>query len=450
MAVFPELISSTRTYSPGGFPHSVHRGYQGSEARVRHSNTVLSVRLRLFFPAITSAELLTVISHYAGQRGRFLPFAIPQELLSGAEAPADFTPAGHQWRYAAKPTVEDISVDGGTNLHDLTVELETVPPENTIVQGARLRARSILRAGSAQLGEFLDVFTSLDAGAAYTQLDLSAVAYLDAGSPFPVVGFDVVATLTAGEFIPPTPGELLVTASLAAGAASGGTSDPEFANVSLLLPFDGADGSTAFTDESNNAYAVVAFGNAQLDTGQSKWGGSSLLLDGSGDYAAIASPPANLRNWWDDTYQIDAWVYLNSYTERTSAITSLMVGHMAPTANVVWWSFGPIAAQAGAIKFQYFNGGPEGFQTTTLVPLSTWTHLRFTHSGGTARIFIAGTLEATHTVSGTPQSRVDEPLCIGAAQSYWFDGQIDDLRIQKGGTVSTASFTPPTGPFPTS
>jgi len=126
MAAFPSsIIPSTRTYSPGAFPHTVHGVYDGSEARVRHSNTVLGVRLRLFFPAITTAELLTVIGHYAGQSGRFLSFAIPYDLLSGVTTPADFTPAGHQWRYAARPTVEDISIVGGTNRHNLTIELET-------------------------------------------------------------------------------------------------------------------------------------------------------------------------------------------------------------------------------------------------------------------------------------------------------------------------------------
>lgn len=244
MAVFPELIPSTRTYSPGAFPHTAHRVYNGSEARVRHSNTVLGARLRLFFPALTSAELINVIAHYNGQQGRFLPFAIPDDLLSGTTTPADFTPTGHQWRYAAKPTVEDISVDDGTNLHNLTVELETVPPENTIAQGARLRARASLRAGSAQLGEFLDVFTLLDAGNAFGSLALSATAILEAGSPFPVVSLDVVATLEAGEAIFSVPGGFFVTATLDAGVATG-TFD--MLALSPVAWWDASDATTVTT-----------------------------------------------------------------------------------------------------------------------------------------------------------------------------------------------------------
>jgi hypothetical protein len=183
MTTFPSsIIPSTRTYSPGAFPHTPHGVYDGSQVRVRHSNTVLGVRLRLFFPAITTAELMSVISHYSGQRGRFLPFAIPDDLLSGVTTPADFTPAGHQWRYAARPTVEDISIVGGTNRHNLTIELETVPPENTIVQGARLRVRIELQAGSPQLSVFLNAIASIDAGAAEDLGPLGVAVTLAAGA----------------------------------------------------------------------------------------------------------------------------------------------------------------------------------------------------------------------------------------------------------------------------
>lgn len=200
MAVFPELIPSTRTYSPGAFPHTAHRVYDGSETRVRHSSTVLGARLRLFFPALTTADLLLVITHYNGQRGRFLPFAIPDDLLEGTTTPADFTPAGHQWRYAAKPTAEDVSVDDGTNLHNLTVELETVPPENSIVQGARLRVRASLRPGSAQLGQFFDVTVTLSAGAIERVFDPVITVTLTAGAASGVGAFAQTATasLAAG------------------------------------------------------------------------------------------------------------------------------------------------------------------------------------------------------------------------------------------------------------
>jgi hypothetical protein len=241
MTTFPSsIIPSTRTDSPGAYPHTVHGVYDGSEARVRHSNTVLGVRLRLFFPAITTAELLTVIGHYAGQSGRFLPFAIPNDLLSGVTTPADFTPAGHQWRYSARPTVEDISIVGGTNRHNLTIELETVPPENTIAQGARLRVRSSLQAGSAQLGAAFNVYTVFQPGIAASAIDGISVT--------------VVTTLAAGIA---TGGATLdgfsvtVVATLATGIATGGLDSEAYWNGWIWQEHDGllyAEGSQTADD----------------------------------------------------------------------------------------------------------------------------------------------------------------------------------------------------------
>ena len=60
--------------------------------------------------------------------------------------------------------------------------------------------------------------------------------------------------------------------------------DPYYSAVSLLLPMDGTNGSTTFTDSSLNGLTVTAVGNAQISTTQSKYGGASGYFDGTGDY----------------------------------------------------------------------------------------------------------------------------------------------------------------------
>ena len=66
-----------------------------------------------------------------------------------------------------------------------------------------------------------------------------------------------------------------------------GPSDPYWANVVSLMHFDGPDGSTSISDQKGRIW--TPHGNAQLDTSQRKWGGSSILLDGSGDYLSTPS-----------------------------------------------------------------------------------------------------------------------------------------------------------------
>ena len=64
--------------------------------------------------------------------------------------------------------------------------------------------------------------------------------------------------------------------------------DVHFPKVKLLLPFDGSNGATSTTDSSNSNNTISFAGTAQISTAQSKFGGSSLLLDGNSDYLAVS------------------------------------------------------------------------------------------------------------------------------------------------------------------
>jgi hypothetical protein len=414
MAAFPSsIIPSTRAYSPGAFPHTVHGVYDGSEVRVRHSNTALGVRLRLFFPAITTAELLSVISHYSGQRGRFLPFAIPNDLLSGVTTPAGFTPAGHQWRYSARPTVEDISIVGGTNRHNLTIELETVPPENTIAQGARLRVRSSLQAGSAQLGEFFDVYAWLDAGAAIANLALGA--------------------------------EITATASLAAGAGSaegGAPTDPYFANVSLLLPMNGTNGSTTFTDASSNTLTVTVSGSAQISTAQSKWGGASGLFAGDGDHLAATLATALSTG----AYTVECWAYITSRPTNT---------HIASIGDYRYATGIQFYLNTSGYIGSFGDNGGVSILGATAAALNTWHHLAWVQNGSTLTQYLNGTQDG----SATSTLNLSDAIVRIAANYYDgahrtgggnVQGHLDDFRLTRGVARWTANFTPPAAAFPTS
>lgn len=73
----------------------------------------------------------------------------------------------------------------------------------------------------------------------------------------------------------------------------------------LLLHTDGTDGSTTFTDSSLSPKTISVFGNAQVDTAQSKFGGASALFDGTGDYLTGSS--ADFAFGTND-FTIDFWM----------------------------------------------------------------------------------------------------------------------------------------------
>lgn len=213
--------------------------------------------------------------------------------------------------------------------------------------------------------------------------------------------------------------------------------DASFTNVSLLLHMDGSNGSTTFTDNSLNALTVTANGNAQISTAQSKFGGSSGLFDGTGDYLSIAHNAALSIESGDFT--IESWVY----RAASGLLHNVVNKRIATPASGHGWR-----VNADNTLQLFFTGG-SSITSTSTVPSGVWTHIAVTRSGNTVRQFINGTIDATTATfsdgtSNTQQFRVgiDQDAVAG------FNGYIDDLRITKGAARYTASFTPPVNPFP--
>lgn len=121
-SVFPALVPSSRTFIPGGYPHTPIQTMTGTQLQVLHSTAVVSQSVNLTFAALNESSMLSIRSHYIGREGRFLSFAIDPATWSGAPMPAAFTPTNYQWLYRSPPTIEDV----GCNRYNVTVELEAV------------------------------------------------------------------------------------------------------------------------------------------------------------------------------------------------------------------------------------------------------------------------------------------------------------------------------------
>ena len=227
--------------------------------------------------------------------------------------------------------------------------------------------------------------------------------------------------------------------------AAAGPTDPDFANVSLLLHGDGTNGSTTIIDSSPSPKTITAFGNAQISTAQSKFGGASLSFN-VGYYTTSYS--SGLYRWWDTPYTVEAWVYASSFASTDSLFRPLMVGNMSPSGLTNYWSFG--VTKDARVYFYFFNGASNSlFSATNVVPLNSWTHIAMTHESGTVRLFANGIVVSTSTDVGTPQDSGSHPLSIGAYNGAQMNNiHIDDLRITKGVARYTSNFTPPAAPFP--
>jgi hypothetical protein len=221
----------------------------------------------------------------------------------------------------------------------------------------------------------------------------------------------------------------------------GGERDPYFSSVSLLLHGTGTNGSTSIIDSSPLPKTVTAFGNAQISTAQSKFGGASIAFDGTGDYLRVASTgtPGDLGS---GNFTVECWSYLIS---RTSQYPSLVSNYSTFNVN----SFGLFADYNESGKYQIALGGFPTVTSSADVVYNQWVYVAVVRSAGTVTLYVNGTSSGSSANTANLTGNTGA-LWIGSPGDIDspINGYIDDLRITKGIARYTANFTPPTAPFP--
>jgi hypothetical protein len=401
MTTFPTLTPSSRTFTPGEYPHSAFTGMSGVQNRVRNSNVMLSSQLRLTFAAISESEMLSILTHYQGQQGTFQSFPLPTAIWSGVSSINDYQLSGYGWRYIEPPSVSDAMC---ANAYDVELTLETVPPEGTAIAGLDFLVLARLVAGTAAAQFSFNVDVSLAAGSATADATM--------------LGFD---------------GSVAV--ALAAGTATAGSGgDPNFADVSLLLHMDGSNGSTTFTDSSSNNHTMsINDGTVTITTGQSVFGGASADFTVGGDLRT----PTSSAFTFDGDFTVELWA-------RRTATTGTVDTLVGSTSTETTLMIRPGSSFPGF----FFRG--TAFATGFAMTLNTWHHLAMVRNGSTVTAYKDGVSIGSITDANTATCNRLAFGDSGTVNGRYFKGQIDEVRVTKGVARYTANFTPPTAPFPDS
>jgi hypothetical protein len=227
------------------------------------------------------------------------------------------------------------------------------------------------------------------------------------------------------------------------GSLAGVVKDPNWASVTMLLPGNGTNGSTTIPDVSSSPYTMTAVGNTQISTAQSKFGGSSIAFDGTGDW--LTSSSSTNSSFGTGDWTIEFWIYSTKTTR----------------VDPFGWDYGFASAGWGGCIFNLGASGDMAWYeniTSRISASSTgwnngsWNHVAITRSGNSVRMFLNGNqVGSTYTTSFTYGAN-PSGFIIGAQNGGAgpLDGYIDDLRITKGVARYTTNFTPPTAAFPTS
>jgi ABC-type sulfate transport system permease component len=206
--------------------------------------------------------------------------------------------------------------------------------------------------------------------------------------------------------------ELLLNFDSEVWAGLTNTSDRYRANTSLLVKFNGTNGSTTFVDSSPNAYTLTNNGTGAISTAQFKYGTGSYLGGTTGSYFTVGSDNTPFAFGTGD-FAIEFWY-------RTSSTASLQ--------NIVVSPAAAIFQSSSTIRYQTSN--VTRIISTTIVA-NTWYHVAVSRVSGITRMFINGALQTTTYADATNY------LSTGAQWEFGGNtgpivGNMDELCITKG------------------
>lgn len=227
-------------------------------------------------------------------------------------------------------------------------------------------------------------------------------------------------------------------------------SDSFYFNEHILLPLTGSNASTTLTDYTTPAKTVTCVGNAQISTAQSKFGGGSLYLDGTGDYITFNNW-SNVNDSTADTnnFTIEFWmrpqrvnagqILFSSYWGAGTTKIGIQINMQSGTPT-------KLTMQAGDNNSTVWEVNATG--ATTLV-VDTWYHVAMVRNGSNFSLYLNGTLEATATYSGgvylagSSNNSFKSQFGGDATGLSPFQGYVNDFRITNFFALYTANFTPP-------
>jgi hypothetical protein len=174
---------------------------------------------------------------------------------------------------------------------------------------------------------------------------------------------------------------------------------------------------------------ALSFGNAQISAADKKFGDSSLLLDGTGDYIRYLA----YADWGMGTgnFTYDFWVKFNSTVRQYIFENGVSVG-----AFIVTPSSGLIEVYQGA---HIINTGATPFVT------GQWYHLALVRNGNAWTVYRDGVAYVSNASNASAWGGAANALTIGATASGTLPAncRIEEFRVSKGIARWTASFTPP-------
>ena len=232
--------------------------------------------------------------------------------------------------------------------------------------------------------------------------------------------------------------------------------DVNFPYVKWLSPFDGSNGATSTTDESNTNATVTFQGSSTISTAQSKFGGSSLYspnANPAGVYVPGAGSTINLTadftfEWWFHRIQVSVAgnqasgpIYGQSST-TTCDSKGMLVGYVSTGTST---TSGLLYASSNGSSWNVASAVLLG--NGSLGTVGQWVHLALVRSGSDWSFYVDGSRTYNGSLGSSTISAPGANILLGKSwdNASQMEGYWDDFRLTQGlARYTGASFTVPT------
>lgn len=222
-------------------------------------------------------------------------------------------------------------------------------------------------------------------------------------------------------------------------------------SLPMVLKFEGANGSTTIVDSGESARALTVSGNAQISTARFKFGSSSLLLDGTGDFITHAAP--NCFEPIKSIATISGWFYMQATPSSTFRIFSVGGGVEAFNGTTGIHIALITSVTVATLQVSNNTASPINIVNTQAIPINTWHHFSvvLNYTTNTAYVGINGTVTSGSIAAQARPTAATITMQIGSIPGtstgvLYFNGNIDDFALINGfaDPVFMANYTVPT------
>lgn len=208
-----------------------------------------------------------------------------------------------------------------------------------------------------------------------------------------------------------------------------------YSEVSYHSHFDILSPNDVAIDNSDHAHVATFAGNAFIDATQSKFGGGSLRLDGTGDYITV--PSHTSLDFGVSDFTIEGQVYFNSLTGAQELLS---------------WSTGTTQASiykgSGENFLSYQHNSIDRADTSAFSPelvAGQWYHFAVSRASGVERLFLEGINAGSYSPSPyTDFQQAAFEIGRRSGSSDELNGWLDEVRVINGTGLYVSDFVPPT------